>query len=212
MVWLIIIAALALAIGPIFYLLPNAQDRFLAGLRQHARQLGFSMQLHRLDKLDPTAEERVRASGRELKPVVECMCYQWMLREPLSAPPDLLLRRLPHAATVPVQEVFSGWGVPKLGERQSADKTALEQIAHNQNLRNTLFECVQSLPEAVLALGLGARSVSIYWSEAAAISRVADEKARLNHGKSLLEELRNRLQTIALTLVEGYGANSNNSE
>ena len=55
MVWLIILAVLALAVGPIFYLLPSAQDRFLAGLRQHARQLGFSMQLQRLGKLDPTA-------------------------------------------------------------------------------------------------------------------------------------------------------------
>ena len=210
MVWLIIIAALALAIGPIFYLLPNAQDRFLAGLRQHARQLGFSMQLYSLDKLDPTAEERVMASGRQLNPVVECMCYQWMLREPLNAPPDLLLRRLPDAATVSVQEVFPGWGVPKLGERHIADKTALEQIGHNQNLRNTLFECVQNLPDAVLALGLDARAVSIYWREAAAIPRAADEKERLNDGKSLLEELRNRLQTIALTLVEAYGRNSDN--
>ena len=168
------------------------------------------MQLYSLDKLDPTAEERVMASGRQLNPVVECMCYQWMLREPLNAPPDLLLRRLPDAATVSVQEVFSGWGVPKLGERHRADKTALEQIGHNQNLRNTLFECVQNLPNAVLALGLDARSVSIYWREAAAIPRAADEKERLNDGKSLLEELRNRLQTIALTLVEAYGRNSDN--
>jgi hypothetical protein len=117
---------------------------------------------------------------------------------------------LPDAATVSVQEVFSGWGVPKLGERHIADKIALEQIGHNQNLRNILFECVQNLPDAVLALGLDARSVSIYWREAAAIPRAADEKERLNDGKSLLEELRNRLQTIALTLVEAYGRNSDN--
>ena len=39
MVWLIIIGVLALAIGPISYMLPSAQDRYLAALRQHARQL-----------------------------------------------------------------------------------------------------------------------------------------------------------------------------
>ena len=80
MVWLIILAVLALAVGPIFYLLPSAQDRFLAGLRQHARQLGFSMQLQRLGKLNPTAEERVSASGQQRDPVVECMRYQWLVR------------------------------------------------------------------------------------------------------------------------------------
>ena len=44
MVWLIIIGVLALAIGPILYILPSAQDRYLAGLRQQARQLGFTLQ------------------------------------------------------------------------------------------------------------------------------------------------------------------------
>ena len=209
MVWLIIIAALALAIGPIFYLLPSAQDRFLSGLRQHARQLGFSMQLHSLAKLDPTADERVTSSGRQLDPVVKCMCYQWLVREPLNAPPDLILRRLPDAATVPVQEVRPGWGVPTSGERQSLDVAALELIGKSENVQNALFRCVQTLPAAVLALGVDTRSVSLYWREEAAIPRVADEKARLDDGKSLLEELRQHLQTVALALVEAYGLRSN---
>ena len=90
MVWLIILAVLALAVGPIFYLLPSAQDRFLAGLRQHARQLGFSMQLQRLGKLDPTAAERVSASGQQRDPSVECMRYQWLVREPIHPPLDIV--------------------------------------------------------------------------------------------------------------------------
>ena len=57
MVWLIIIGVLALAIGPISYMLPSAQDRYLAALRQHARQLGFTIQLRRLDKLNPAKRE-----------------------------------------------------------------------------------------------------------------------------------------------------------
>lgn len=208
-VWLIILAVLALAVGPIFYLLPSAQDRFLAGLRQHARQLGFSMQLQRLGKLNPTAEERVSASGQQLDPVVECMRYQWLVREPIHAPLDIVLRRLPHSATVSVQEIIPGWGVAKSGERRTADHAGLLEIAQHPELQQSLFECVRNLPDAVLAVGIGARSVSIYWQEQAAVPRSADEKARLAVGKSLIEDLRERLQILASAIVQTYGEHNN---
>lgn len=208
-VWLIILAVLALAVGPIFYLLPSAQDRFLAGLRQHARQLGFSMQLQRLGKLNPTAEERVSASGQQRDPVVECMRYQWLVREPIHTPLDLVLRRLPDSATVSVQEITPGWGVAKSGERRTADHAGLLEIAQHPELQQSLFECVQNLPDAVLALGIEGRSVSIYWHEQAAVPRSADEKGRLAVGKSLIEDLRERLQSLASAIVRTYGERDN---
>ena len=208
-VWLIILAVLALAVGPIFYLLPSAQDRFLAGLRQHARQLGFSMQLQRLGKLNPTAEECVSASGQQRDPVVECMRYQWLVREPIHAPLDIVLRRLPHSATVSVQEIIPGWGVAKSGERRTADHAGLLEIAQHPELQQSLFECVRNLPDAVLAVGIEARSVSIYWQEQAAVPRRADEKARLAVGKSLIEDLRERLQILASAIVQTYGEHNN---
>ena len=209
MVWLIILAVLALAVGPIFYLLPSAQDRFLAGLRQHARQLGFSMQLQRLGKLDPTAAERVSASGQQRDPSVECMRYQWLVREPIHAPLDIVLRRLPESATVSVQETMPGWGVAKSGERRTADHAGLLEIAQHPELQHGLFECVRSLPDAVLALGIEGRSVSIYWHEQAAVPRSADEKGRLAVGKSLIEDLRERLQSLASAIVQTYGDRDN---
>ena len=208
-VWLIIVAVLALAVGPIFYLLPSAQDRFLAGLRQHARQLGFSMQLQRLAKLNPTAAERVSASGQQRAPVVECMRYQWHIREPIRAPLDIVLRRLPDSVTVSVQEAIAGWGVAKSGERRKTDHAGLLEIAQHLELQDSLFECVRNLPDAVLALGIEARSVSIYWHEEAAVPRSADEKGRLADGKNLIEDLRGRLQTLALAIVQTYGERDN---
>jgi len=208
-VWLIILAVLALAVGPILYLLPSAQDRFLAGLRQHARQLGFSMQLQRLGKLNPTAEERVSASGQQRAPVVECMRYQWLVREPIHAPLDIVLRRLPDSATVSVQKIIPGWGVAKSGERRTADHTGLLEIAQHPELQQSLFECVRNLPDAVLAVGIEARSVSIYWQEQAAVPRSADEKARLAVGKSLIEDVRERLQSLASAIVQTYGEHNN---
>ena len=208
-VWLIIVAVLALAVGPIFYLLPSAQDRFLAGLRQHARQLGFSMQLQRLAKLNPTAAERVSASGQQRAPVVECMRYQWLIREPIHAPLDIVLRRLPDSVTVSVQEAIAGWGVAKSGERRNTDHAGLLEIAQHLELQHSLFECARNLPDAVLALGIEARSVSIYWHEEAAVPRSADEKGRLADGKNLIEDLRGRLQTLALAIVQTYGERDN---
>ena len=208
-VWLIIVAVLALAVGPIFYLLPSAQDRFLAGLRQHARQLGFSMQLQRLAKLNPTAAERVSASGQQRAPVVECMRYQWLIREPIHAPLDIVLRRLPDSVTVSVQEAIAGWGVAKSGERRNTDHAGLLEIAQHLELQHSLLECVRNLPDAVLALGIEARSVSVYWHEEAAVPRSADEKGRLADGKNLIEDLRGRLQTLALAIVQTYGERDN---
>ena len=208
-VWLIIVAVLALAVGPIFYLLPSAQDRFLAGLRQHARQLGFSMQLQRLAKLNPTAAERVSASGQQRAPVVECMRYQWLIREPIHAQLDIVLRRLPDSVTVSVQEAIAGWGVAKSGERRNTDHAGLLEIAQHLELQHSLFECVRNLPDAVLALGIEARSVSIYWHEEAAVPRSADEKGRLAEGKNLIEDLRGRLQTLALAIAQTYGERDN---
>ena len=208
-VWLIIVAVLALAVGPIVYLFPSAQDRFLAGLRQHARQLGFSMQLQRLAKLNPTAAERVSASGQRRAPVVECMRYQWLIREPVHAPLDIVLRRLPDSVTVSVQEAIAGWGVAKSGERRNTDHAGLLEIAQHLELQHSLFECVRNLPDAVLALGIEARSVSIYWHEEAAVPRSADEKGRLADGKNLIEDLRGRLQTLALAIVQTYGEHDN---
>ena len=208
-VWLIIVAVLALAVGPIFYLLPSAQDRFLAGLRQHARQLGFSMQLQRLAKLNPTAAERVSASGQQRAPVVECMRYQWLIREPIHAPLDIVLRRLPDSVTVSVQEAIAGWGVAKSGERRKTDHAGLHEITQHPELQHSLFECVRNLPDAVLALGIEACSVSIYWHEEAAVPRSADEKGRLTDGKNLIEDLRGRLQTLALAIVQTYGEHDN---
>ena len=68
---------------------------------------------------------------------------------------------------------------------------------------------MRNLPDAVLAVGIEARSVSIYWQEQAAVPRSADEKARLAVGKSLIEDLRERLQSLASAIVQTYGEHNN---
>ena len=120
-----------------------------------------------------------------------------------------MLRRLPDSVTVSVQEAIAGWGVAKSGERRNTDHAGLLEIAQHLELQHSLFECVRNLPDAVLALGIEARSVSIYWHEEAAVPRSADEKGRLADGKNLIEDLRGRLQTLALAIVQTYGEHDN---
>jgi hypothetical protein len=102
-----------------------------------------------------------------------------------------------------------GWGVAKSGERRAADQAGLLEIARHPELQRGLSECVQSLPDAVLALGIERRSVSIYWHEQAAVPRSADEKGRLAFGKSMVEDLRQRLQSLASAIVQTYGEHDN---
>ena len=206
MVWLIIIGVLALAIGPIFYMLPSAQDRYLAGLRQQARNLGFSMQLRRLPTLNPTAEERVSASGRQRNPVVDCMCYEWMVRQPLQNAPDLLLQRIPNDPTVPVQELASGWGFAKLGERSALDQAGLVTLSAQQSLQNNFFVCVEKLPSSVIAVGLNAAAVSFYWKESAAADRQVEAAERLQVAQTQLESRRDQAMAICTDLVKTFGS------
>ena len=176
MVWLIIIGVLALAIGPILYTLPSAQDRYLAGLRQQPASLPA---LRRLNKLDPKAEERVSASGQQLDSAVDCMCYDWLIRQPLKDPPNLLLQRMPEQPTVQVQVLYSGWGFAKLGERNEVDQAALLVLARHPQFQSRLLDWADALPSSVLAVGLNATAISLFWKESAAADRQLDPSVRV---------------------------------
>ena len=205
MVWLIIIGVLALAIGPILYTLPSAQDRYLAGLRQQARQLGFTLQLRRLNKLDPKAEERVSASGQQLDSVVDCMCYDWLIRQPLKDPPNLLLQRMPEQPTVPVQVLFSGWGFAKLSERNEVDQAALLVLARHPQFQSRLLDWADALPRSVLAVGLNATTINLFWKESAAADRQLDPSVRVQTATAQLQSLHQQVTKLAADLVAHFG-------
>ena len=64
LIWLIILAVLGVAFGPVFLLLPSRRERRLAALRAEARHLGLSVELRPVPKLDAHLGERVTAGGR----------------------------------------------------------------------------------------------------------------------------------------------------
>ena len=64
LIWLIILAVLGVAFGPVFLLLPGRRERRLAALRAEARRLGLSVELRPVPKLGADPGERVTAGGR----------------------------------------------------------------------------------------------------------------------------------------------------
>mgnify|MGYP007000192185 len=76
MEWFIIVLALGVAIGPILYLMPSDRDRYISGLRALARKLGYTVQLDKVPKLDPSSDERVTAGGGVRQPAIACARYQ----------------------------------------------------------------------------------------------------------------------------------------
>ena len=169
MSWIIIIGVFILAAGPLFYLMPTAKDKRLAALRTDARQLGFTIQLDSLLKLDPSAEERVTAGGQARSGKVECMRYQLPLGQTLNYLSPITLQRLPAAPTVPTAILMEGWGLPTdlvVGVRAVggiAKNTAAWQQQGQllESIRKALFE----MPDDVLGIALDGRSVSAFWLE-----------------------------------------------
>ncbi len=64
MTWLVILLIFLAAFGPLLWFLPSSRDRRLNRLRRSARNHDLTVEMGRMPKLDPTAEDRVNAGGR----------------------------------------------------------------------------------------------------------------------------------------------------
>lgn len=181
--WLILILVAALVIGPITYLLPSAKDKRLAALRLHARQLGLTVKLSALPKLDPTPQERVNAAGEKLNPEQSCVAYQLPMIHDLGVDDDIVLVRVPLAPTIVFHSVRDGWAlsqIPTASEQTLADVRVLDQVLSIRRLTERL----ESATVQILGWHLSPRYIAIYW----------DEKGSVESGEA--EEIRRVLDAI----------------
>ena len=81
MVWIVIVLVLALAIGPILWLLPSKRDKLVSRFRAVARRRGLVVELVSVPKLDAAAVERVSAGGKARDVTIQCAA----LRLPLPS-------------------------------------------------------------------------------------------------------------------------------
>ncbi|MGE0623293.1 MAG: hypothetical protein AB7I04_24300 [Pseudomonadales bacterium] len=154
MTWILIILVLVIAFGPVLWLVPSRRDKRLAALRSRARSEGLLVDMRRLPKRDPTAEERVSAGGTIRKPVVECAAYGRMLAKKLRYLPGFRLRREPAAGA---PDPFADW--------QYDQRPAGEGRSHLPAVLSRFEAVLNRLPGDVIAVELDTRSIFLYWLE-----------------------------------------------
>ena len=144
MVWVVIVLALALAFGPVLYLLPTRKDRRLAAMRLEARRLGLLVELKPVRKLDAQAEERVTAAGKRRSPVHSSVVYAMTMRGSLDrVRPWRLLR-----------SGRGGWQFDDEFEAQPPPE-----------LLPALEPGLKDLPDDAVALEFGGSALACYWFE-----------------------------------------------
>ncbi len=198
MTWLILILVLAMVIGPVMYLLPSDKDKRLTDLRLAARKAGLTVKITSVPKLDPTAEERVSASGKVLDPKIPCASYELPLSRPLRKPGEFCLLKIPGNATVPVTEVRPGWAIAG-----DAANPFWKAFAGRTEALKQLDGCLERLPTDVLAFGCTHRTVACYWREK------TDESA------AAVDTVKSALSMVAIPLLDWFETapegNSNDS-
>ena len=127
-IWLIIVAALAVVVGPVFVLLPSKKERRLAALRTEARRLGLSVELRPVPNLGADLEERVSAGGRARTPMHPSVRYALPLALEIDRRPEKSPDRSPSVgATQAEQTTPATSSVSTIGPYSPSAKTSAGQ-------------------------------------------------------------------------------------
>lgn len=182
MTWLIIALILLAAFGPVLWLVPSRRDRQLSALREQARREGLVVDLRRVPKLDPSADERVTAGGRVKQPTIECAAYARTLR-----------RRL---ILLPAWRLLRGDGPPQVRRGWQFDPALKAAGPEFQASMQRLDDLFEALPEDVIGVELSPRALILYWlesrtAEPETVTRLSD---MLTHAQQELLALDEQLQ------------------
>ena len=105
MVWLVIVAILLVAVGPVLYVIPSKRDKQLIALRTLARKSGLTIQISHLPDLNAKGRDKVSSGGKKRQATIKCATYTLGLAKPLpDAPVWHLARSEKDNVLIP------GWG------------------------------------------------------------------------------------------------------
>ena len=197
MTWIISIGVLALALGPILYLLPSAKDRYLSALRAAARERGFTIQLDQVPQLDPSVNQRVSAGGKVRDATLSCARYQLPLGVHLGNLPPLLVVRVPEAPALPIQMFLGGWG---LVTPSRTELSALKAWQAKPELMTELTSTLALLPSDVVALRFEPRLLACFWHEDLASLSRGGSSQNTGHVSSQLDALHQVMTELILSL------------
>lgn len=151
MIWVVIVLIFLVAFGPLLWLMPSPRERRLAALRQSAYREGLRVEMRRLPRANPAAEERVTAGGRALDLNRECAAYLKPLGRRLRMLPAWRLLR--HGDGV---KAFPGWAFEP-GQKPDHPRLDAAMAA--------LATVVGELPDDVIALECEPQNIAAYWVE-----------------------------------------------
>jgi hypothetical protein len=164
MSWIVIaVIVLLAAFGPVMWLRPSAKDKRLTALRARARSLDLNVDIRPLERLNPTAEQRVSAAGTERDTSELLAVYEHHLARRLRHTAPFRLFRAPGPDAAPVTRaavpVTDGWLFDPAASfpPEAGWPAALSAVERH----------LPSLPQDVRALAVEPRSVGVYWAERA---------------------------------------------
>lgn len=154
MTWVLIGLVLVIAFGPVLWLVPSKRDKRLSAMRSRARSEGLVVEVRRIPKPNPTAEDRVSAGGKPRNPVIECASYALALPRSLKELPAWrVLRKAADGRPDPFEE----W--------QYDQRPKGEGRAHLDAMLSLARDALGALPADVAALEVSPRMVLAYWLE-----------------------------------------------
>lgn len=107
MIWILVVVVLAVAVGPVLWLLPSRRQRQQGAWRSAARAQGLVVELASVEVANAPPEERVSAGGVPRPARRECMAYRLPLMPSADAAPRWrLLKSEPGSPDLP------GWLLP----------------------------------------------------------------------------------------------------
>lgn len=136
-VLLLILGAVAMAVGPVMLMQPNSAQRYQEHLRAKALQLGLRVKVQTLPAQATDAEAQ------------RAMPVYYLPLKPDQMPGDWLLVRAPYAHEAHLRDYWVWQGK---GRSTAVELSWLEQI-------------LPQLPVSVCALGASPMGVGCYWTE-----------------------------------------------
>ena len=182
--WVVVALAIAVAIGPILWLLPSKRDKRLAELRAAARNAGLVVEGTAVPKLDPDAVERVSAGGVARDAKTDCVAYRLPLPRPLPAAPRWQLLKSERGC-----RHLAGW---------TCLDTAINLPASAEDYWHRIGSIIDALPGGCIGIQADGRMVAWLGLERAeddtAVAVVADIRAGLDAIGALHEQIQARAQ------------------
>lgn len=162
MVYLIIVVAILLVIGPIIAILPSKRQKEQMAMRKVAMSRGLSVQLVNIRDPDPAPDAYLSNTGKPLEPIMKAMAYRIARRRPtdwrLIPQVDWCVFRKRDA---PAGELPAGWAY----EREPGDQMS-------NDFKGFLATHLDNLPSDVIKVEEVNYLLSVYWNERGGLDAV----------------------------------------